>query len=501
MKINRPNSNFKWVLFICTFSIIIYFLYEINKLVVQLRYEEKKKIELWANAISRKSELVQHTEIFFKQVREEERKKVEQFIEAHKIILEQPLDQEIDFYFRFVADNKTIPVIITDQDNNISLSQNISLPPNYTVLQGDLLKEFSKNQPLKYNVYGMKFKLFYTDSKVNTDMHNMLLDISKSLLSEVTENYVFVPAIITDRKRSTIYAWGNVTPERLTQNNLQQTLSTMESYNKPIEITLPDKREALVFYEDSKTLKILKLYPIIFFLIFTTLSLIAYQFLRTIKKSEQNSLWAALSKETAHQLGTPISSLIAWVEYLSTNPQNITYAQEIKKDIHRLETITERFSKIGANPELTKQDLIPIIQNTITYLQARSPKKIEFQIILPQDKTIVLLLNTALMEWVIENLSKNAIDAMQAAGKLTIQITTDDKNVHIDFTDTGKGIPKKLQKKIFLTGYSTKTRGWGLGLSLSRRIIKEYHKGKIYLLQSTPAEGTTFRISLPKIKT
>lgn len=312
MKISQRNSKLKWFLFIIAFALIGYFLYEINKLIVQLRFEEKKKIELWANAISRKSDLVQHTDIFFKQVKDEERKRVEQFIEAHKIILLQPLDKEIDFYFRFVADNKTIPVIITDEFNNISLSQNVSLPKGYNVLVGDLLKEFSVNAPLEYEVYGMKFRLYYTESRVYTDLHNVLLDLSNSLLSEVTENYVFVPAIITDKSRSVVYSSGNVTPEKLIQKNLQKTLTYMESYNKPIPITLPDKREVLVFYEDSNLLRMLKYYPIFFILIFLVIAFIAYQFVITVKRSEQNSVWVGMSRETAHQLGTPISSLMAW---------------------------------------------------------------------------------------------------------------------------------------------------------------------------------------------
>ena len=189
MKIFEQNSKLKWILFIIAFALIGYFLWEVNKLISQLRIEEKKKIELWANTISRKSDLVQHTENFFKQVKEEERKRVEQFIEAHKIILQQPLDKELDFYFRFISENRTIPVIITDEFNNISLSQNIDLPKNYNVLVGDLYKEFTQNPPLQYEVYGMKFKLYYTESRVYTNLHNVLLDLSRSLIEEVTVNY------------------------------------------------------------------------------------------------------------------------------------------------------------------------------------------------------------------------------------------------------------------------------------------------------------------------
>jgi signal transduction histidine kinase len=318
-------------------------------------------------------------------------------------------------------------------------------------------------------------------------------------LSEVTENYVFVPAIITDKSRSVVYSSGNVTPEKLIQKNLQKTLTYMESYNKPIPITLPDKREVLVFYEDSNLLRMLKYYPIFFILIFLVIAFIAYQFVITVKRSEQNSVWVGMSRETAHQLGTPISSLMAWVEYLRMNPENEAYCSEIAKDIHRLETITQRFSKIGANPELMKQDLIPIINNAVDYLRLRSSKKVDFKIILPQDKAIVLPLNEHLLEWVLENLCKNAIDAMEGVGEFRIELIEDHKKIHLDISDTGKGIPKRNQKKVFYPGYSSKQRGWGLGLSLAKRIIVEYHKGKIFVKQSTVGKGTTFRISFRKL--
>lgn len=499
MKIRKRNNRFKWILFIIAFALIGYFLFQINKLIVQLRFEEKKKIELWANTISRKSDLVQHTDIFFKQVKDEERKKVEQFIEAHKIILQQPLDKEIDFYFRFVSDNKTIPVIITDEFNNISLSQNIELPKDYNVLTGDLLKEFTVNAPLEYEVYGMKFKLYYTESKVYSDLHTMLMDLSNSLLNEVTENYVFVPAIITDTSRSVVYSSGNVTPDRLIQKNLPKTLAYMESYNKPIPIILPDNRKVLVFYEDSNILKMLKYYPIFFILIFIVITFIAYQFVITVKRSEQNSVWVGMSRETAHQLGTPISSLMAWVEYLRMNPENENYCSEITKDIQRLETITQRFSKIGSNPELIKQDLIPIINNSVDYLRSRSSKKVDFKINVPQDKAIILALNEHLLEWVLENLCKNAIDAMEGVGEFRIDLIEDNRKIHLDISDTGKGIAKRNQKKVFYPGYTSKKRGWGLGLSLAKRIIEEYHKGKIFVKQSTLGKGTTFRITFHKL--
>lgn len=498
MKIFEQNSKIKWILFIIAFALIGYFLFEVNNLINQLRVEEKKKIELWANTISRKSDLVQHTEKFFKQVKEEERKRVEQFIEAHKIILQQPLDKELDFYFRFISDNRTIPVIITDEFNNISLSQNISLDKDYKVLVGDLYKEFSKNPPLEYEVFGMKFKLYYTESRVYTDLHNVLLDLSKSLIDEVTVNYVFVPVIITDTTKTIVYSSGNVSPNKLIQANLQTTLSHMQSVNNPILITLPDKRNAYVFYEESNILKVLKYYPIFFIIIFLVIVFIAYQLFSAIKRSEQNSVWVGMSRETAHQLGTPISSLMAWVEYLRFNPENESTCLEITKDIYRLETITQRFSKIGSNPELTKQDLVPIINNAVDYLRIRSSKKVIFNIILPQDKAIILPLNEYLLEWVLENLCKNAIDAMSGVGEFKIELIDDTKKIHLDISDTGKGIPKSCHRKIFQPGFTSKKRGWGLGLSLAKRIIEEYHKGKIFVKQSSLGKGTTFRITFHK---
>lgn len=449
MKIFEQNSKLKWILFIIAFALIGYFLFEVNNLINQLRVEEKKKIELWANTISRKSDLVQHTEKFFKQVKEEERKRVEQFIEAHKIILQQPLDKELDFYFRFISDNRTIPVIITDEFNNISLSQNISLPKDYKVLVGDLYKEFSINPPLQYEVFGMKFKLYYTESRVYTDLHNVLLDLSKSLIDEVTVNYVFVPVIITDTTKTIVYSSGNVSPNKMIQANLQKTLSHMQSVNNPILITLPDKRNAYVFYEESNILKVLKYYPIFFIIIFLVIVFIAYQLFSAIKRSEQNSVWVGMSRETAHQLGTPISSLMAWVEYLRFNPENESTCLEITKDIHRLETITQRFSKIGSNPELIKQDLVPIINNAVDYLRTRSSKKVIFNIILPQDKAIILPLNEYLLEWVLENLCKNAIDAMGGVGEFKIELIDDTKKYISTFQTQGKEFQKVVTEKSF----------------------------------------------------
>lgn len=492
------SIRLKWVLFSIAFLSIGYFLFAINNLVTQLRADEKKKIEIWASAISRKAALVEHTDRFFNQVKEEERKRVEQFIEAHTIILSQPLDQELVFHYRFISENRTIPLIITDEFNNIQLSQNVEIPQDYKVLVGNLYKRFTQNPPLVYEVYGMVFKLYYTESKVYTDLHNVLVDLTKSLITEIADNSINVPVIITDTNRTKVFALGNIDEKNFENDNLCKVLKRMETFNKPITITLPNQTKAIVFYEKSKILKTLQYYPIFFVLILITIVFIAYYFFSTIKASEQNYVWAGMSKETAHQLGTPISSLIAWVEYLKLNPDNQGMTEEISKDIHRLEMIAQRFSKIGSTPELEKQDLIPIITSSLEYIKLRSSKKVEFVVVLPYDRAIILPLNKHLMEWVIENLSKNSIDAMEGVGVFSVGIVEEGNRIHLDISDTGKGIPKKYYKRIFSAGYSTKRRGWGLGLSLTKRIIEDYHNGKIFVKQSTIGRGTTIRISFKR---
>ncbi|MDD3724165.1 MAG: HAMP domain-containing sensor histidine kinase [Bacteroidales bacterium] len=499
MKRIFQNLRFKWLLFILAFLSIGYFLLQINLLINQLRIDEKKNIEIWASAISRKANLVEQTDKFFLQVKEEERKRVEQFIEAHTLILSQPLDKELVFYYKFISENKTIPLIITDEFNNIQLSQNVDLPNDYKVLVGDLYKNFTRNPPLVYEVYGMTFKLYYTESKVYTDLHNMLIDLTTSLITEITENSVKVPVIISDSSKTKLYAAGNILKSDIEGKNLKKVLERMASSNTPISITLPNNTHALIFYEKSYILKALQYYPIFFILILLVIIYIAYHFFSTIKSSEQNYVWAGMSKETAHQLGTPISSLIAWVEYLRLNPENEPMCVEITKDINRLEMITQRFSKIGSIPELEKQDLIPIINSSIEYLKIRSSKKVKFEIEIPQDKAIIIPLNKHLLEWAIENITKNAIDAMEGVGVFKVKVSESNKRIHIDISDTGKGIPKNCHKKIFKAGYSTKQRGWGLGLSLTKRIIEDYHKGKIFVKQSTLSKGTTFRICLRKL--
>ena len=241
----------------------------------------------------------------------------------------------------------------------------------------------------------------------------------------------------------------------------------------------------------------MRFYPIVQILIFALFALLAYLLFSYMRRSEQNQVWAGMAKETAHQIGTPLSSLMGWVELLKMEEKPFIGTSEMEYDIDRLNTITERFSKIGSIPTLEPTDVVAAVDKTMKYLQHRFSSKFEFDIQLPV-REIVIPLNAALFSWVLENLTKNAIDAMTDKGKLTVELTEDATNVFIDITDTGKGLPRSMYTQIFKPGYTSKKRGWGLGLSLAKRIVENYHKGKIFVKNSVVGQGTTIRIVLKK---
>ncbi|MBO3117868.1 HAMP domain-containing histidine kinase [Winogradskyella sp. DF17] len=276
---------------------------------------------------------------------------------------------------------------------------------------------------------------------------------------------------------------------------LLKLIEKFKNENKPIEIRYQDKVLSTLYYGNSPLLNKLKYYPLALVLIIFLFGAVVYFFYRSTKNAEQNKLWTGMAKETAHQIGTPLSSLVGWAEILKTENVNAEYIKEIEKDIDRLKTITDRFSKIGSLPTLEQLDVVEMTKSSFDYLKSRSSKLINFEINCP-DSEITAMLNAQLFSWTIENLVKNAIDAMKGKGNLELNLNATDKNVLINISDTGKGIPKNQFKKVFEPGYTTKSRGWGLGLSLAKRIIEDYHDGKIKVLESEPDKGTTIQISL-----
>ncbi|WP_053992725.1 HAMP domain-containing sensor histidine kinase [Mangrovimonas sp. TPBH4] len=297
-----------------------------------------------------------------------------------------------------------------------------------------------------------------------------------------------------------------VSLEGITYNNIDETkaqdslyiqslIEKFKSENRPIEIRYKDKVLSTLYYGNSPLLNKLKYYPLALLLIIFLFGAVVYFFYRSNKNAEQNKLWTGMAKETAHQIGTPLSSLVGWIEILRSENVDPDYILEMEKDIQRLQTITERFSKIGSMPTLTKTDIVQETLDSYAYLKSRSSKLIDFDISVPKTEIFVEL-NSQLYSWTIENLVKNAIDAMKGKGKLSVAMEQDSKYVKVNITDTGKGISKQQFHQIFEPGYTSKKRGWGLGLSLAKRIVEDYHNGKIKVLHSEIGKGTTMQISL-----
>jgi len=327
-------------------------------------------------------------------------------------------------------------------------------------------------------------------------------DSSQNLgfLTSIIENNSSVPVILTDGYGNIIGS-RNFDAARLKDPSfLKIQLERMKKKNKPIVVDLGSGFSNLIFYKDSIILTQLIYYPYIQLGIIMLFILVAFMAFNSSRKDEENQLWVGMSKETAHQLGTPASSLAGWVEILQQKYPEMTVTREIALDVERLVKITERFSRIGAKPALKNENVVEIIYRVIDYLKSRSSSKVKFSAGFDPSREIVVPLNAALFEWVIENVSKNAIDAMEGNGEISYIISETDRAILVDITDTGKGIPKNAFKKIFNPGYTTKQRGWGLGLSLARRIMEEYHKGKIYVMNSEIGKGSCIRIIINRKK-
>ncbi|WP_202702217.1 PAS domain-containing sensor histidine kinase [Flavobacterium sp. UGB4466] len=345
---------------------------------------------------------------------------------------------------------------------------------------------FKNEERLKMNLWANAQKTL-----VNAD-ENTDLDLPLEIINNNTS--VPVMLIMYDKVISSV----NV-PEEVLQNN-ESTLSylkNLKNENEPIVIEYAPGKHQELYYGNSALINKLKYYPIALLLIIFLFGALIYNFYRSTKMATQNKLWAGMAKETAHQIGTPLSSLIGWVEILKTEEIDSSITFEIEKDIERLQTITDRFSKIGSVPVLEERDIVTETLNTYQYLQSRFSKQVTFSYRTPQ-QSIPAMINPTLHSWTIENLVKNAIDAMKGKGTLDLQIEEDAHHVKINVKDSGTGISKKQFKTIFEPGFTTKKRGWGLGLSLTKRIVEEYHNGKIKVLQSEIGKGTTFQISLNK---
>ena len=349
-------------------------------------------------------------------------------------------------------------------------------------------QNFKAEERTKMHIWALAQKEVNKNIDLNTDMGELPLEILESNTS--------TPMIKVNIDGSIDF--NNINEEKAKNSvYIQNLITRFKNEYDPIEITYQNEIFSTVYYGNSDLLNKLKYYPLAILLIIFLFSAVIFFFYRSDKNATENKLWSGMAKETAHQIGTPLSSLIGWAEILKNENVNPNYIVEIEKDIDRLQTITERFSKIGSIPTLKTLDIIAETIDSYEYLKSRFSDLIEFEIITPED-VIPVNLNKQLYSWTIENLVKNAIDAMKGRGKLTVEISQLENNVKVSVTDTGKGIAKKHFTKIFDPGYTTKKRGWGLGLSLTKRIIEDFHQGKIKVLHSEIGKGTTIQIALTR---
>lgn len=324
-----------------------------------------------------------------------------------------------------------------------------------------------------------------------TSLINAEVGEDVSLENEIITSNKTIPVVMLD-KEGNIIAHNNIQ-----ESKLERVAAEMRTSGKRIEVPLGEGVFYYIYYDDSATLVQLSYYPYIQLAVVVLFFVICFVAVLSSKRAEQNRVWVGLSKETAHQLGTPISSLMAWVEVLKAKYADDELLPEMERDVQRLQMVADRFSKIGSRTEPVPEDVSAVVGKAVEYMKRRSPSKVKYNLSFP-DTPLSARLNVPLMEWVFENLCKNAIDAMEGSGDIFVVVADAGDKVMVDVTDTGKGIAKSRWKMIFEPGFTTKPRGWGLGLSLAKRIVEEFHKGRIYIKKSLPGKGTTFRIELKK---
>ncbi|MGB2128408.1 MAG: sensor histidine kinase [Flavicella sp.] len=349
----------------------------------------------------------------------------------------------------------------------------------------DFSQEFKKNERVDMEILAKAYDIF-ASSDLNQDV---------SLVAKIIESNHNIPMIVTDELDNVVMKRNLDSVKALDANFMKEQLAIMKKENEPIVINYLVGKKYVIHYRDSDLLVRLRYYPLTLLVILLLFALVVYLVFTSTKVAEQNKLWTGMAKETAHQIGTPLSSLLGWVELMKLQEKASDIVPEIQKDIDRLHIIAERFSKIGSVPERHITEMNTVLSNAISYFEARFSKNIRFQSNIPEI-SIFVNANEQLLVWVFENLIKNAIDAMSGKGKLKIDLLQDDAYVKVLVSDTGKGIAKSNFKKVFTPGFTTKKRGWGLGLSLSKRIIEDYHNGRIIVKNSEIDKGTAFEVRL-----
>ena len=540
MNLYSRKQKWKYALAFIALIIVAGTIWYASYIASKVQLEERQKIKLWSQAIKKKADLVKLTNQSFSALSEKETENVELWASATLSIGKENSDYE--FAFGIIEKNvdttyrkDNIPLLLTDENSSYLSAVNISEINEYEKKEKALNKkvdEFSKqadagfsganellaielkkletikfqkdsfvnncisswgerNEPIEIAFAKNKSqKVYYDYSKAFYELQRKRDSLVKSFEQDLTSNSAMVPVVFADAETEEIIATN------VSKGLISKRIKQMKYENEPINIDLGDGRIGIIYFQESLTLKQLRFFPYIMLGVIAAFLLVAYLLFSTFRRAEQNQVWVGMAKETAHQLGTPLSSLMALQEILKAQGVQEDAIAEMNKDIHRLETITERFSKIGSDTLLTEEEVNNVIIQNINYLKTRISKKVDIEI-LNQYNELKVKLNKALFDWVIENLTKNAVDSMQGEGKLIISTGIENEQVYIDISDTGKGISSNNTKAVFEPGFTTKQRGWGLGLSLAKRIIEDHHNGKIFIKDTELNKGTTFRITLP----
>lgn len=502
MNIYTYKKSWKFSLFLFAVVIVVTTFWAVNSFVQKLAREEKAQIEIWAKAISRKAQLVKYTEELFSQLRSQEKKYVQQWASATKKLINADEDTDISFYTEFINGNENIPVIVTDDNGKITATRNVDEKLSSAEFFTETLKsEFTEYEPIRVNYYQNRSNyIYYKNSKLFDQLQMTMDDLVKSFLNEVVDNSLSNTVIITDSSQSEIIAYsGDIDTNAFVDNaEIKHFINSFS--NRPIVVSFANYGNSYIYYNDSFLLQQASYFPIFLFLAMAIFLLVSYFLFSLSRKAEQNLVWVGLAKETAHQLGTPLSSLLGWIELLKLKSGETEALTEMENDISRLKLVSERFSKIGSKPELVEHNVSEIINSVLNYYKKRINKNIFIKIHDETNQNQEVKINRYLFEWVLENVLKNSVDAMQnKKGLLNIYISQDNSSFIVDIEDNGRGIQKSNFKSVFKPGYTTKERGWGLGLSLAKRIIENYHNGKIFVKASVPHQSTIIRIVL-KIK-
>lgn len=493
MNLYSKKQRWKIVLVLVALVIVAGTIWYASYIASKVQKEERQKVKLWSEAIRKKADLVKVTNQSFSALAEEERKKVELWAKATKELQKDLTDYS--FAVEIIRDNNNIPLILTDQNDVINSSLNID-ETNSDSLKKCVLEWGMLNPPIEIKYSGNKSqKIYYTHSDNFYGLQLRRDSLIDAFNADLVENAALVPVLFVDSETKEVIASNLADEEISSEDKVSTKIEVMLKENLPIKVKLDEHNSGEIYFQESSTLKQLRYFPYVMLSIITIFLLVGYLLFSTFRRAEQNQVWVGMAKETAHQLGTPLSSLMAWLEILKSKGVDEASIEEMNKDLNRLETVTDRFSKIGSENKRKPEKIFNVVTQSIDYLKSRISNKVEISIQC-EDKSLTAPISVSLFEWVIENLTKNAVDAMDGKGTIIFLIFKENQSVVIEVSDTGKGIPPSKLKTVFEPGYTTKKRGWGLGLSLVKRIVEEHHKGKIYVKSSEIGKGTTFRVVL-----